>query len=102
MKIDELDESQGLTTEMVREWLTAQNATFRNGHWTHPDKVLTARLALQKAEDEVQRMESRKSAAMADLSRYLHAAEKDLDTYREQIEAAGKKAMSPDLIKEQS
>ena len=66
------------------------------------DKVLTARLALQKAEDEVQRMESRKSAAMADLSRYLHAAEKDLDTYREQIEAAGKKAMSPDLIKEQS
>ena len=37
MKIDELDESQGLTTEMVREWLTAQNATFRNGHWTHPN-----------------------------------------------------------------
>ena len=31
MKIDELDESQGLTTEMVREWLTAQNATFRKG-----------------------------------------------------------------------
>lgn len=37
MKIDELDESQGLTTEMVREWFTAQNATFRNGHWTHPN-----------------------------------------------------------------
>jgi len=37
MTIDELDESQGLTTEMVREWLTAQNATFRNGHWTHPN-----------------------------------------------------------------
>ena len=37
MKIDELDESQGLTTEMVREWLTAQKATFRDGHWTHPN-----------------------------------------------------------------
>ena len=37
MRIDDLDESQGLTTEMVREWLTAQNATFRNGHWTHPN-----------------------------------------------------------------
>ena len=37
MTIEELDEWQGLTTEMVREWLTAQNATFRNGHWTHPN-----------------------------------------------------------------
>ena len=65
------------------------------------DKVLHARLALQKAEDEVQRMESRKSAAMADLSRYLSAAETDLATYR-QSEASGKKAMSLDLTKEQS
>jgi hypothetical protein len=22
---------------MVREWLTAQKATFRDGHWTHPN-----------------------------------------------------------------
>ena len=61
------------------------------------DKVLTARLALQKAEDEVQRMESRKSAAMADLSRYLQTTEKDLATYQEQAEAAGKKAMSTEM-----
>lgn len=37
MKIDELDECQGLTADMVREWLTAQKATFRDGHWTHPN-----------------------------------------------------------------
>ena len=61
------------------------------------DKVLTARLALQKAEDEVQRMESRKSAAMADLARYVSGTEKDLSTYREQVETAGKKAMSLEL-----
>ena len=37
MKLDELDESQGLTADMVREWLTAQKATFRDGRWTHPN-----------------------------------------------------------------
>lgn len=61
------------------------------------DKVLHARLVLQKAEDEVQRVESRKSAAMADLERYVSGTEKDLATYREQAETAGKKAMSLDL-----
>jgi len=61
------------------------------------DKVLTARLALQKAEAEVQHMESRKSAAMADLERYVLGAEKDLYTYRERVETANKKAMSLDL-----
>ena len=52
---------------------------------------------MQKAEDEVQRMESRKSAAMADLARYVSGTEKDLSTYREQVETAGKKAMSLEL-----
>ena len=66
------------------------------------DKVLTARLALQKAEDEVHRMESRKSAAMTDLARYIQGAEKDLATYREQVETAGKKAMSLNLSEGQS
>lgn len=36
MQIDELDEFQGLTADMVREWLTQQKATFGDGHWTHP------------------------------------------------------------------
>lgn len=44
------------------------------------DKVLNARLALKQAEDEVQRMESRKSAAMADLTRYILGNEKELAT----------------------
>ena len=61
------------------------------------DKVLTARLALQKAEEEVQRMESRKSAAMAVLTWYVLGTENDLSTYREQVQTAGKKAMSLDL-----
>ena len=61
------------------------------------DKVLTARLALQKAEDEVHRAESRKSAAMTDLARYMQASEKELATYREQEEAAAKRSMSLDL-----
>lgn len=66
------------------------------------DRVLTARLELQKAEDEVHRMESRKSAAMADLARYIQGAEQDLATYREQVEIAGKKAMSLNLGEGQS
>jgi len=37
MKIDELDESQGLTADMVREWLTKQKAVFCDGRWTHPN-----------------------------------------------------------------
>ena len=61
------------------------------------DKVLTARLALQRAESEVQHIESRKSAAMADLTRYMQASEKELATYREQAEAAAKRSMSLDL-----
>jgi hypothetical protein len=65
-------------------------------YWS--DKALTARLALQKAEDEMQRMESRKSAALADLERYVSGTEKDLATYREQVETAGKKAMALDLV----
>lgn len=61
------------------------------------DRVLTARLALQKAESEMQHLESRKSAAMADLTRYMQASEKELATYREQEEAAAKRSMSLDL-----
>ena len=37
MNITQLDEWQGLTADMVREWLTAQKATFRDGRWTHPN-----------------------------------------------------------------
>ena len=63
------------------------------------DKVLTARLALQKAESEVQHLESRKSAAMADLMRYIQAAEKELTSYHEQAESAAKRSMSLDLTR---
>lgn len=41
MKLDELDESQGLTADMVREWLSAQNRSQLIGDvWTWRDGQL--------------------------------------------------------------
>ena len=37
MNTTELDEFQGLTAQMVREWLTKQKAVFCDGRWTHPN-----------------------------------------------------------------
>ena len=35
MKIDELDEFQGLTVDMVREWLQGKGAVLYDGYWRH-------------------------------------------------------------------
>ena len=37
MRLEDLDECQGLTAQMVREWLTKQKAVFCDGRWTHPN-----------------------------------------------------------------
>ena len=35
MRIDELEEWQGMTADMVREWLQGKGATHSQGYWRH-------------------------------------------------------------------
>lgn len=38
MKIEDLDEFEGLTADMVREWLRAKGLLLVSRTWAHPDK----------------------------------------------------------------
>ena len=36
MRIDELDEYQGLEAQMVRDWMVGRGCYRQDGHWRHP------------------------------------------------------------------
>ena len=36
MRIDELDEYQGLEAQMVRDWMVGRGCYRQDGHWLHP------------------------------------------------------------------
>lgn len=36
MRIDELDEHQGLEAQMVRDWMISRGCVRRDGYWRHP------------------------------------------------------------------
>ena len=39
MRIDELDEYQGLEAQMVRDWLTSKGCYRQDGPWRHPTEL---------------------------------------------------------------